>query len=127
MNIYKHQYSLVKAELRSLGQKLVNIKYSDDYWKGIVLLFQGNNEKQKNWDQFFSEYLYDCCNEEDRKFIDLYIFQKRSINFVSLHFPLCERACQEWREEHLKNIIGFAMQDGLLYIDMGRFKKDAVS
>lgn len=118
MNIYKRLYPLIRTELRNFGQKLKNIKYTDTYWLEILGQFKDNNENQNNWDRFFSEYLYYSCNEEDCKFIDLYIFKENNINYVSTHFPLSERACQEWRKEQYKNIIGLAMQEGLLHIDI---------
>ena len=123
MNIYKRLYSVLKEKLFEFGKKIKAVQYDDAYWRLICDGFE--KETVKSWEVLLGGYIYNCCNEEDRKFIDLYFFKKNSLMYVSTNFPLSERACQEWREETLKNLIGLAVQEKLLCIDVATIKKDA--
>jgi len=116
---------MLKSKLFEFGKTVDGYRYSDGYWKTIS--DELGKKAASLWEFVLSDYLYRCCDEEDRKFIDLYFFKKKSVVAVSGIFGLCDRGCQEWREEILKNLSGLAIQTGLIYIDTRRFKKDAVS
>jgi len=115
LNIYKHQYSTLKEKLFEFGKTIGSYRYDDRYWKSAALKSKKN--APGSWESVFSDYIYRCCNEEDRKFIALYFFKKESVIAVSGGIHLSERGCQEWREEILKNLGGLAVQAGLLYIN----------
>ena len=123
MNIYKHQYSALKEKLFEFGKTIGSYRYDDRSWKSIACKFEKSTSG--SWESIFSDYIYRCCNEEDRNFIALYFFKKESVVAVSGGIHLSERGCQEWREEILKNLGGLVMQAGLLHIDTKRFKEDS--
>ena len=128
MNIYKQQYSSIKQQLKIFGEKIElkrfasEVRYSSSFWERNYMRIVMDNS-QSAWDKLFFEYMYFGCNSEERKFIDLLFFQCQKIVYVSVNFPLSERACQEWREEVLKNLAGLAIQYGLLRIDIKNLKK----
>lgn len=123
MNIFKHKYSVIKLRLRDFGGNLKNVQYDAAYWERIMDSFR---ESDDLWGRLLSEYIFRCCDELERKFIDLYFFKKNKLIFVSQVINLCERSCQEWREEILKNLILLVVHNGLMRIEIGGFLKDAV-
>ncbi|MCL2860943.1 MAG: hypothetical protein FWE22_00810 [Firmicutes bacterium] len=119
VNIYKYHYKSLKDKLFKFGRKINLIKYDDFFWEMIHNSF---DEGENPWEYLISEYLAFCCNEEDRRFINICFFRKNSMAYTSQNFPLCERSCQEWREEIFKNLIGLALQRGLMIIDIKTLK-----
>ncbi len=111
MNLFKDFYKEVKTILFKYGEVL------NDYSKSISNDSK-YNLKENEWFDLIQIYLDKFCDDEERNFIKLLYFKKKSITYVSQNIYISERTCQEWREEILKNIIGLAIQEGLIKIDI---------
>jgi hypothetical protein len=121
MNIFKHLYGIVKKELRKFGSELRGICSADEYWREVYERSIAD-PADSGWNKVIAKYLYRCCGEEERQFIDLRFFKGKSEVEVSMRISLCERACYTWCEETLKNLIGFGLDCGLLHIDESKLK-----
>lgn len=102
MNLFKKYYPVVKNELKKY--KPIPENTSEE--------FQSADGAYK-WNMLIHEYL-ERCDDEERKFIDLLYFKNNPICDVGIIFPLSIRACQEWREEILKNLVLLAANNGLM-------------
>ena len=118
MNIFKKYYPIVKERLRNFKEKPeeipVNIGGGERPENGIGAL-EDRLTAQK-WDLLIRKYLVNICDDEERKFIGLLYFRKNPLIDVGIIFPLSIRACQEWREEILKNLVLLAAREGLIEI-----------
>ena len=101
MNLFKKHYPVVKKELR-------NFKENPEPPKS-----DGEKLNKVKWNTLICKYL-ELCNDEEKKFIDLLYFKNHPILEVGLIFPLSPRACQEWQENTLKNILLMAAGEGLI-------------
>ena len=117
MNLFKSLYPMVKEELFKFGKSLKDIQTDNGYW-AAQLNSLTTNPTSTAWQILLSAYLYKYCDEEERKFVNLYFFEKQSLVKVSINFPLSDRACQNWCEEILKNIIGLALEQQLASLNI---------
>lgn len=118
MNIYRRKYRGVKDRLLVFGSRFVAMPrdslYSFVFWKECH-----RREKEKaSWNYVITEYLAYECNGEQRRFIDLVFFRRRSVSYVSGEMNLSERMCYAWSDTVLSDLTGLAMQAGLTEIDL---------
>lgn len=117
INIFKTQYSFMKTKLYDFGCQFNDLQYSDSYWETKYnLCIKNDNDNPLNL--LIAKYIYRCCKEDERRFIDLYFFKQKNIVNLSISYSLSERACHKWREDILKNLIGLGMQQQLIVIEI---------
>ena len=121
MNIYRRKYRGVKDRLLVFGARFFSTSrhslYSFVFWKEC----HRREKAMASWDYVITEYLAYECDGEQRRFIDLVFFRRRSVSYVSCEMNLSERMYYNWSETVLSDLTGLAMQAGLTKIDL---KKD---
>lgn len=119
MNIYRQKYGIVKNKLYAFGKKLGMGKskiYMREFWaEKFALLIDENT-----WDYVITSYLTFCCNREELRFINALFFEKEPVIGICADLHLSEKTVYAWREQILLDILGLAMQSGLIYIDITR-------
>ncbi len=118
MNIYKRKHFLVKNRLKELSKLIKQENYcyrcKKIFWKN----FYEKNEDKNGWQAMISSYLFYECNEEELKFFDAVFFRDKGHVFVCAHLFISERVYYLWVEKMLDDLVGLAMQGGLITIDI---------
>ena len=117
MNIYKGKYGIVKNELYAFGRKIGMdnaIIYTQKYWEKKFLSLH----EEKSWDYVITAYLAFWCSEEERHYIDLMFLKRKNVILISSKLNLSEKTIYNWRGQILTDLIGLAMQNGLIKTDI---------
>ncbi len=117
MNIYKGKYGIVKNELYAFGRKIGMdnaIIYTHKYWEKKFLSLRND----KTWEYVITAYLAFWCSEEERKYIDSMFFRRENVIYICSQLHLGERSVYIWRDQVLTDLIGLAVQSGLMKIDI---------
>lgn len=117
MNIYKGKYGIVKNELYAFGRKIGMdnaIIYTQKYWEKKFLSLH----EEKSWDYVITAYLAFWCSEEERHYIDLMFLKRKNVILISSKLNLSEKTIYNWRDQILTDLIGLAIQNGLIKTDI---------
>lgn len=117
MNIYKRKYGIVKNELCAFGKKIgldPPLMQTQEFWKKRFAALCDEN----TWDHAITSYLAFECNCEEREFICAVFFESNSIVQACARSNLSEKTAYVWREHIYSDLIGLAMQRGLIFINI---------
>lgn len=117
MNIYKGKYGIVKNKLYTFGKKIGTDRsriYTREYWQEK---FETLHD-EKTWEYVITTYLAYCCTEEERHYIDLMFLKRKNVILISSKLNLSEKTIYNWRGQILTDLIGLAMQNGLIKTDI---------
>lgn len=109
MNIYKTKYGVAKEKLKIYRKTIKN--YSIDE-------ILNGNDFLKSWNYLIAAYLTFWCTDEERNFIDLAFFRGYTVKYISNRLFISETACYAKKEKILDCLLGLALQERLVSVDL---------